>query len=99
MRNPQPSEEELKSADFLFHRTYDEGTSKILDKIDDEIAGVDGTFCFLSYSAMWLIASLILLLPHIISLLLLQLNSSSTEPVLREKLVLCRKWQPTYKGL
>ena len=46
MRNPQPSEEELKSADFLFHRTYDVGTSEILDKIDDEIAGVDGTFCF-----------------------------------------------------
>ncbi|CAF1716216.1 protein ANTI-SILENCING 1 isoform X1 [Brassica napus] len=46
VRNPQPSEEELKSADFLFHRTYDVGTSKILDKIDDEIAGVDVKFIF-----------------------------------------------------
>ncbi|WZZ12268.1 hypothetical protein YC2023_105357 [Brassica napus] len=46
VRNPQPSEEELKSADFLFHRTYDVGTSEILDKIDDEIAGVDVKFIF-----------------------------------------------------
>lgn len=42
VRNPQPSEEEIKSADFLFHRTYDVGTSRILDTIDDTIAGVDG---------------------------------------------------------
>ncbi|KAF8099334.1 hypothetical protein N665_0245s0013 [Sinapis alba] len=46
VRNPQPSEEEIKSADFLFHRTYDVGTSKILDKIDDNIAGVDVKFIF-----------------------------------------------------
>ncbi|KAH0908673.1 hypothetical protein HID58_031994 [Brassica napus] len=46
VRNPQPSEEELKSADFLFHRTYDVGTSEILDTIDDEIAGVDVKFIF-----------------------------------------------------
>ncbi|CAH8363187.1 unnamed protein product [Eruca vesicaria subsp. sativa] len=46
VRNPQPSEEEIKSADFLFHRTYDVGTSRILDKIDDNVAGVDVEFIF-----------------------------------------------------
>ncbi|KAG2316661.1 hypothetical protein Bca52824_019783 [Brassica carinata] len=46
VRNPQPSEEEIKSADFLFHRTYDVGNSKILDTIDDNIAGVDVKFIF-----------------------------------------------------
>ncbi|CAH8363188.1 unnamed protein product [Eruca vesicaria subsp. sativa] len=46
VRNPQPSEEEIKSADFLFHRTYDVGTSRILDKMDDNIAGVDVKFIF-----------------------------------------------------
>ncbi|ESQ32100.1 hypothetical protein EUTSA_v10005547mg, partial [Eutrema salsugineum] len=46
VRNPQPSDEEIKLADFLFHRTFDVGTFKILDKIDDKIAGVDVKFIF-----------------------------------------------------
>ncbi|KAF9591555.1 hypothetical protein IFM89_004609, partial [Coptis chinensis] len=40
-RNPQPSEGELKRADYIFYRTFDVGKFKISDKFDDEIAGVD----------------------------------------------------------
>ncbi|CAN8252293.1 unnamed protein product [Cochlearia groenlandica] len=46
VRNPQPSEEEIKLADFIFHRTYDVGTSQISEKMDDKIAGVDVRFIF-----------------------------------------------------
>ncbi|CAL9231573.1 unnamed protein product, partial [Arabidopsis halleri] len=46
IRNPQPSDEEIKSVDFFFRRTFDVGTYKILDKIDDKIAGVDVKFIF-----------------------------------------------------
>ncbi|CAA7025920.1 unnamed protein product [Microthlaspi erraticum] len=45
-RNPQPSSEEIKLADFVFHRTFDVQNSKILEKIDDKIAGVDVKFIF-----------------------------------------------------
>ena len=40
-RNPQPTDEELQMADYVFRRTFDVGTCKIMDKMDDEIAGID----------------------------------------------------------
>ncbi|KAJ0243302.1 Protein ANTI-SILENCING 1 [Hirschfeldia incana] len=40
-RNPQPSDEEIKSTDFVFRRAFDVGSCKVLDTIDDKIAGVD----------------------------------------------------------
>ncbi|XP_060963222.1 protein ANTI-SILENCING 1 isoform X2 [Cannabis sativa] len=40
-RNPQPTNEELQMADYIFCRTLDVGTCKVMDKIDDEIAGID----------------------------------------------------------
>ncbi|KAK1282179.1 hypothetical protein QJS10_CPB22g00788 [Acorus calamus] len=39
-RNPQPSEEELKKADYIFYRTFDVGKCIISDKIGDNIAGI-----------------------------------------------------------
>lgn len=41
-RNPQPSNEELHLAEFVFYRFFDVGQRKVLDKIDDMIAGVEG---------------------------------------------------------
>ncbi|KAG6770651.1 hypothetical protein POTOM_026340 [Populus tomentosa] len=43
-RNPQPSDEELQEADFVFYRTFDVGKCRILDKIDDKIAGIEVKF-------------------------------------------------------
>ncbi|KAJ9183463.1 hypothetical protein P3X46_007311 [Hevea brasiliensis] len=43
-RNPQPSNEELEMADFIFYRTFDVGRRVILDKIDDKIAAIDIKF-------------------------------------------------------
>ncbi|XP_015573152.1 protein ANTI-SILENCING 1 isoform X2 [Ricinus communis] len=43
-RNPQPSNEELQMADFIFFRIFDVGRHVILDKIDDKIAQVDVKF-------------------------------------------------------
>ncbi|XP_062097241.1 protein ANTI-SILENCING 1 isoform X2 [Humulus lupulus] len=40
-RNPQPTDEKLQMADYIFRRTFDVGTYKVMDKIDDEIAGTD----------------------------------------------------------
>ncbi|KAK9148887.1 hypothetical protein Scep_007644 [Stephania cephalantha] len=40
-RNPQPSEEELRRADYVFCRTFNVATRTISDKIDDKIAGVE----------------------------------------------------------
>ncbi|KAK1310491.1 hypothetical protein QJS10_CPA08g00323 [Acorus calamus] len=45
-RNPQPSEEELKKADYIFYRTFDVGTYGISDKIGDSIAGIEVRFLF-----------------------------------------------------
>ncbi|RID68291.1 hypothetical protein BRARA_C00461 [Brassica rapa] len=45
-RNPQPTDEEIKSADFVFRRAFDVGSSRVLDTIDDKVAGVDVTFLF-----------------------------------------------------
>lgn len=43
-RNPLPSDEELQEADFVFYRTFDVGNCRILDKIDDKIAGIEVKF-------------------------------------------------------
>ncbi|KAG6772719.1 hypothetical protein POTOM_024139 [Populus tomentosa] len=43
-RNRQPSDEELQEADFVFYRTFDVGNCRILDKIDDKIAGIEVKF-------------------------------------------------------
>ncbi|KAK1312462.1 hypothetical protein QJS10_CPA07g00561 [Acorus calamus] len=45
-RNPQPSEEELKMADYIFHCTFDVGTFSISDKIGDSVAGIEVSFLF-----------------------------------------------------
>ncbi|XP_019089870.1 PREDICTED: protein ANTI-SILENCING 1-like [Camelina sativa] len=45
-RNPQPSDEEINSSDFVFRRAFDVGSCKIVDTIDDKIAGVDVKFLF-----------------------------------------------------
>ncbi|XP_024011169.1 protein ANTI-SILENCING 1 [Eutrema salsugineum] len=45
-RNPQPADEKIKSADFVFRRAFDVGSLKFLNTIDDKIAGVDVKFIF-----------------------------------------------------
>jgi hypothetical protein len=46
-RNPQPSDEELQKADFIFYRAFDVKHLKILDKIEEKVAGIEGiTFSF-----------------------------------------------------
>ncbi|XP_014501354.1 protein ANTI-SILENCING 1 isoform X2 [Vigna radiata var. radiata] len=40
-RNPYPSDAEVKMAEFVFYRFFDVGKCKILDKIDDKIAGIE----------------------------------------------------------
>ncbi|XP_068312291.1 protein ANTI-SILENCING 1-like [Pyrus communis] len=44
--NPQPSDEELQMAEFVFHRTFDVGLQKIADKMEGIIAGIDVKFMF-----------------------------------------------------
>ncbi|KAJ6674085.1 PROTEIN ANTI-SILENCING 1 [Salix viminalis] len=43
-RNPQPSDEELQEADYVFYRAFDVGNCRILDKIDEKIAGIEAKF-------------------------------------------------------
>ncbi|XP_019225321.1 PREDICTED: protein ANTI-SILENCING 1 isoform X2 [Nicotiana attenuata] len=45
-RNPQPSEEEVKLADFVFYRAFDVGKCSILDKMDDKVGGLDVKYVF-----------------------------------------------------
>nr|DAD46365.1 TPA_asm: hypothetical protein HUJ06_004595 [Nelumbo nucifera] len=45
-RNPQPSNEELEMADYIFHRTFDVGNYKISDKMDDKVGGIEVRFIF-----------------------------------------------------
>ncbi|ESW09157.1 hypothetical protein PHAVU_009G105200 [Phaseolus vulgaris] len=40
-RNPYPSDEEVKMAEFVFYRFFDVGKCKLLDTIDDKIAGIE----------------------------------------------------------
>ncbi|XP_075099927.1 protein ANTI-SILENCING 1 isoform X4 [Nicotiana tabacum] len=44
--NPQPSEEEVKMADFVFYRAFDVGKCSILDKMDDKVGGLDVKYVF-----------------------------------------------------
>lgn len=49
-RNYQPTEEELKMADYVFYRTFDVGLCTILDKMDDKVGGLESTcICILNY--------------------------------------------------
>ncbi|KAK1406686.1 hypothetical protein QVD17_42212 [Tagetes erecta] len=45
-RNPQPSDEELKAADFIFCRTFDVQSCTILDKMDDQVGGLEVKYIF-----------------------------------------------------
>ena len=49
-RNPQPSDEELQEADFVFYRAFDVGNCRILDKIDEKIAGIEGMCFFFAFN-------------------------------------------------
>ncbi|KAL2346893.1 hypothetical protein Fmac_000893 [Flemingia macrophylla] len=40
-RNPYPSDEEVQLAEFVFYRFFDVGKCKILDNIDNGIAGIE----------------------------------------------------------
>ncbi|CAK8570142.1 unnamed protein product [Lathyrus sativus] len=40
-RNPQPSEEAVQNADFVFYRYFDVGKRKVVEEIDDKILGVE----------------------------------------------------------
>ena len=45
-RNPQPSDEALKKADFVFCRTFDVGKLEVCNEICEKIAGVEGLIQF-----------------------------------------------------
>jgi hypothetical protein len=46
-RNPKVSDEELQKADFIFYRAFDVKDLKILDQIEEKVAGIEGiTFSF-----------------------------------------------------
>ncbi|KAE8724478.1 Bromo-adjacent domain-containing protein, putative isoform 2 [Hibiscus syriacus] len=45
-RNPQPSDRDIKMADFVFYRTFDVGLRTIMDRIDEKIAGTEVKFIF-----------------------------------------------------
>ncbi|CAI8605761.1 unnamed protein product [Vicia faba] len=40
-RNPQPSDEAVQNADFVFYRYFDVGKRKLVEEIDDKILGVE----------------------------------------------------------
>lgn len=60
IRNPQPSNEELEMADHVFYRTFDVGNCRIVDKIDDKIAGVEGIFSYTSKISLTWIHALVI---------------------------------------
>lgn len=45
-RNPQPSSDQLKDADFVFYRTFNVVTFSVSEKIEDTISGVEGNYYF-----------------------------------------------------
>ncbi|KAE8056570.1 hypothetical protein FH972_013336 [Carpinus fangiana] len=45
-RNPKVSDEELQKADFIFYRAFDVKDLKILDKIEEKVAGIEVKFMF-----------------------------------------------------
>ncbi|KAM0046338.1 putative BAH domain-containing protein [Helianthus debilis subsp. tardiflorus] len=46
VRNPQPSDEELKAVDFVFNRTFDVQSCTVLDKMDDKVGGLEIEYIF-----------------------------------------------------
>jgi hypothetical protein len=46
-RIPPPPDEDIQNADFVCYRFFDVGQHKILDKVDDKIAGIEGTQSYL----------------------------------------------------
>lgn len=46
-RNPHPLDAGLQNADFVCYRFFDVGKHAILDKIEDKIAGIEGTPSYL----------------------------------------------------
>lgn len=49
-RNPQPSGEEIKMADYVFYRTFDVERCTVLDKMDDKVGGLESMCMFFSFS-------------------------------------------------
>ncbi|KAI3522460.1 hypothetical protein L1887_00241 [Cichorium endivia] len=45
-RNPQPSDDQLKAADFVFHRTFDVESCTILDRMDEKVGGIEIKYIF-----------------------------------------------------
>ncbi|XP_027081437.1 protein ANTI-SILENCING 1 isoform X3 [Coffea arabica] len=45
-RNPEPSEEQLRNADYVFYRSFDVGQCSILDKMNDKVGGLEVRFVF-----------------------------------------------------
>ncbi|GFS44923.1 bromo-adjacent homology (BAH) domain-containing protein [Actinidia rufa] len=45
-RNPQPSEQELAMADYVFYRTFDVKHHTISDRMEDKVAGLEVKFIF-----------------------------------------------------
>ncbi|KAK8654841.1 hypothetical protein V6N13_107438 [Hibiscus sabdariffa] len=45
-RNPQPSDQDIQMADFVFYRTFDVKQCSVMDKMDEKIAGIDVRFLF-----------------------------------------------------
>lgn len=45
-RNSQPSDEELKAADYIFYRTFDVQRCAILDKMDNIVGGLEIKYIF-----------------------------------------------------
>ncbi|XP_058112400.1 protein ANTI-SILENCING 1-like isoform X2 [Magnolia sinica] len=45
-RNPQPSDDELRMADYIFYRTFNVGNYTISERIEDSIAGIEGMYFF-----------------------------------------------------
>ncbi|THF95080.1 hypothetical protein TEA_028967 [Camellia sinensis var. sinensis] len=45
-RNPQPSEQEIRMADYIFYRTFDVRHCTISDKMDDKVGGLEVKFVF-----------------------------------------------------
>lgn len=45
-RNPQPSDAELKAADFIFYRTFDVQSCGILDKMEEKVGGLEIEYIF-----------------------------------------------------
>lgn len=41
-RNPRPSDEVLKKADFVFSRTFDVGKQEVCNDMCGKIAGIEG---------------------------------------------------------